>query len=100
MKFHGFHQVHGVRFASTDNFTRPFARRAAITLRPVFVAILARNPCVRSRFFQRLFANIFSKFSPDCRRRIPVRDFLSSFEWRLCFLVLLVFLVFGSTAGA
>src|SRR6185437_7031208 len=31
------------------SFLRPFARRRAKTLRPFFVAMRARNPCVRLR---------------------------------------------------
>ena len=32
------------------SFARPFARRRFNTRRPAFVAIRARNPCVRARF--------------------------------------------------
>jgi hypothetical protein len=32
------------------SLARPFARRRLITRRPAFVAIRARNPCVRARF--------------------------------------------------
>jgi hypothetical protein len=41
--------IHYGRSSLTVNLYRPFARRAARTLRPFLVAIRARNPCVERR---------------------------------------------------
>ncbi len=59
---------HDFSFGETVNFFLPLALRSDKTRRPVAVSILARNPCVRILFFQRLFTNIFKIL----RKRVPV----------------------------